>query len=297
MNKFYTSLILLFILAIHTNIYAQQPTKGGKVTVVRSSSNTSSNEELISKKLTFSDLHGIKAGSIFEVELVKGNNGKVTVSAPERTMKHIIVEEKNGVLILRLDNGYRIRPKGSKVGPINVIAEVSSLTLIDLSGASKVHSKEHFHSDLCDIELSGATSAKLTCSAETIKIDLSGASILNLNGTSESLKAELSGASKLNLNLSSSSESIKADLSGASTAKIKGKTDALDLDCSGASNFDGDELQAKVVIIDLSGASKAKVNARQKLTGEVSGASNLKYNGKPDKIILEKSRGAYVSHK
>ncbi len=278
MNKFYTSLILLFILALHTNIYAQQPTKGGKVTVVRSSSNNSSNEEVISKRLTYSNLHGIKAGSIFEIELVKGNNGKVTVSAPEKTMKHIIVEEKNGVLILRLDNTYRIRPKGDKVGPINVIAEVSSLSLIDLSGASKVHSKEHFRSNLCNIELSGATSAKLSCSAESIKI-------------------ELSGASNLNLNLNGTSESIDADLSGASAAKIKGNTEALYLDCSGASNFDGDELQAKVVSIDLSGASKAKVNVQKKLTGELSGASTLKYNGKPDKIILEKSRGAYVSHK
>lgn len=278
MNKFYTSLILLFILALHTNIYAQQPTKGGKVTVVRSSSNNSSNEEVISKRLTYSNLHGIKAGSIFEIELVKGNNGKVTVSAPEKTMKHIIVEEKNGVLILRLDNTYRIRPKGDKVGPINVIAEVSSLSLIDLSGASKVHSKEHFRSNLCNIELSGATSAKLSCSAESIKIDLSGASYLNLN-------------------LNGTSESIDADLSGASAAKIKGNTEALYLDCSGASNFDGDELQAKVVSIDLSGASKAKVNVQKKLTGELSGASTLKYNGKPDKIILEKSRGAYVSPK
>ncbi|MBP5390739.1 MAG: DUF2807 domain-containing protein [Bacteroidales bacterium] len=273
-----------------------------KVIVVGGKSSDSKNENLSVKSYKFSNLSGVKAGSVFEITVTDGDRGIVTISAPAKTLEHIIVGENDGVLSLRIENGYSFggnrwpsRSKNLK-GPVKVTVGLSSLKLIDLSGAATLLTKDNFSEKQCKIDLSGASKVRLgKLNADKLLIDASGASELVTAGGSNSLVIDASGAAKLFLTVSASK--LNADLSGASKVDIKGSADETVLDCSGASNFEGEAFQTKTCTVDLSGASKTLIGVKKAIKGEVSGASTLIYIGDPDKVILEKSRGTSVSNK
>ncbi|MBR5399205.1 MAG: DUF2807 domain-containing protein [Bacteroidales bacterium] len=280
--------------------YAQSGSS--KVIVVGGKSSDSQSENLSTKSFRFNELTGIDAGSVFDITVTASNSGIVTVSAPAKTMEHIIVREKNGILNLRIEEGYSFGgnrwPSSSKrlKGPVKVTVGLSGLRYIDLSGAAKLSTKDNFSEKQCRIDISGASKVRLAkLSAEKLSIDASGASELVTAGGSNSIVIDASGAVKLFLSVSVSK--LNADLSGASKVNIKGVADATVLDCSGASIFEGEGFITKTATVDLSGASKTLIGVNKAINGEVSGASNLIYIGDPDKVILERSRGASVSRK
>lgn len=275
-----------------------------KVTVIKA--DNSSKDKVVTDGTTckasfvFSEITAIKASSVFEVEVTKSNAGRVTVTAPKRTLEHIIVKHEGGALILRVENGYSFssnKPARGKNlrGPIKVTVEAAKLSKIDLSGASKITLKDSFNEDECFVDLSGATNAKLgNLSARKMKYDVSGASSLIQNGSFTEVSIDASGASKVKI--TGNIVTLDADISGASSVILNGKGESVNVDASGASVFSGEEFTVNNAKVDLSGASKGKIRVLRSIKGELSGASKLIYSGNPDKVMIERTRGTSLSH-
>jgi hypothetical protein len=96
---------------------------------------------------------------------------------------------------------------------------------------------------------------------------------------SDKLDIDISGASNITLDLKS--PRVEAELSGASKATLRGETKDFTLRGSGASEFMCFELMAENTDVDVSGASNGDVFASVKLKADASGASNVRYKGKP----------------
>jgi hypothetical protein len=89
----------------------------------------------------------------------------------------------------------------------------------------------------------------------------------------------LSGASRLSGDLEAGD--LQTQLSGASNAQLTGKVGNMRIEVSGASGVDFFDLAGRDADVRASGASHANVNASGALTGDVSGASRLRYTGNP----------------
>lgn len=125
--------------------------------------------------------------------------------------------------------------------------------------------------------------------------EFSGASHVNLHGFNdeEQMNITVSGASHL------VGESIQADklvleLSGASHAKLSGRIAKLDLEISGASHLNAEELLSRDADIEASGASHAQVNIQKSLQVEASGASKVEYRGNPMNLTKDVSGASAV---
>ena len=125
--------------------------------------------------------------------------------------------------------------------------------------------------------------------------EFSGASHVNLRGFNdeEQMNITVSGASHFD------GESVQADklvleLSGASHAKISGRIAKLDVELSGASHLDADALLARDADIEASGASHAQVNIQKSLQVEASGASKIEYKGNPMNLSKDLSGASTV---
>ena len=125
--------------------------------------------------------------------------------------------------------------------------------------------------------------------------EFSGASHVNLRGfdDEEQMNITVSGASHF------AGDSIQADklvleLSGASHAKISGRIAKLDVELSGASHLDADALLARDADIEASGASHAQVNIQKSLQVEASGASKIEYKGNPMNLSKDVSGASTV---
>jgi hypothetical protein len=93
------------------------------------------------------------------------------------------------------------------------------------------------------------------------------------------LTIQASGASDAKLELDV--EKLFTDASGASTIILSGKATEHYLNASGASDIKAYDLETERTVVDLSGASTAKVSANEEVTGDVSGSSDLFYRQEP----------------
>lgn len=151
---------------------------------------------------------------------------------------------------------------------------------VRLSGAS-VLVADGIESKTLDVRVSGA--GRLITEAiktDTLTAVLSGASQLTTDRL-EAGKTELtlSGASRAKLSDCRLSGSAEWKIEGASTLEAAGTgTDAV-LRLSGASEGKLKDLVLREAKVTLSGASELSVTANEKLSGEASGSSDIRYSG------------------
>jgi len=122
--------------------------------------------------------------------------------------------------------------------------------------------------NLKNIEGNGA--CKLTYIPKTNVMDL----YLELNGAS-SLRAD-----KLKL------DNLQIEANGASRISLSGEVDLLELETAGASVIDAADLVADYLRLDVGGASTCTIHVLKEISGDVAGASKIRYKGNP-KISAE----------
>lgn len=112
--------------------------------------------------------------------------------------------------------------------------------------------------------------------------NISGASSIKLNNTlkDDSFTIETSGAASFRGDVKVSSAEIELD--GAASMKLTGTADDASLELSGASKLRGFDFKVGTLNVDLSGASSTKLAVSKSITGDVSGASSLEYDGGGD---------------
>ena len=122
-------------------------------------------------------------------------------------------------------------------------------------------------------------------------LDLSGACHASIAGFSSEkpLAIELSGASSVRGDIHSGD--ARLSLSGASKAELQGGAANLRVGTSGASHANLDHFLVKTAVAGASGASHITVNASETIEAEASGASRVRYVGKPE-ILKQHSSGA-----
>lgn len=117
-------------------------------------------------------------------------------------------------------------------------------------------------------------------------LDISGAARVESDGgiTCTTLDVIASGASKVKLDLNT--ELLNSKISGASKVEFDGNAAVHRSEVSGASNLNAVNLKTLTTNIQVSGAGKAGIFARDEITAELSGAGSLSYydNGQLNKI-------------
>jgi len=112
-------------------------------------------------------------------------------------------------------------------------------------------------------------------------LDITGAADIKSSNQLQcnKLKIESSGAGDINLDIKATE--ISTQISGAGDVTLKGSTTVLLAKVSGAGDLKASNLEADNVTATVSGAGDAKVNAKQQLNANVSGAGSIIYKGNP----------------
>ncbi len=179
---------------------------------------------------------------------------------------------------LEMESAFRVRvQQGSqfKVVAYGDRRDVSDLdAFVDRSGKLVIRYK-NWRSRRYEMEID--------ITMPTLKeIDFSGAVNADIEGFSgaRDMEIELSGASKANID--GDWERTDIDLSGASKLTLRGQGASLVGDLSGASTLEAFDYPVDYVDLELSGASDARVLVDKTLIVKASGASALRYRGRPD---------------
>lgn len=235
MNKILTFGIALCMVAV-TNAQWGKKIKGNGniVTIERSTDN----------------YDAISVSGWFDVMLVDGTEGKLSIEGEENLLEYIKTEVKDGKLVIKVKKGYNLQPSSwKKDGVIKVTVPVESLSALSLSGSGDIVGKKTISASEFSTSMSGSGDITLDLECKTITASMSGSGDINLSGTTEVFEAQISGS---------------------------GDIRAYDLIA--------DNVDARV-----SGSADIKVTANEMLTARVSGSGDIHYKGDPKKIDSKSS--------
>lgn len=173
----------------------------------------------------------LDVGSAFEVD-VRAGSPSLTIEADRNALGKIRSEVKNGTLRIWVDGQL------NNTGPLRARITTPSLEGLALSGACRATVAAQ-KGKRFDLELDGASSAKLTLQHNELNAILSGASQLTASGSAGTMNLEASGASIVTAN----------------------------------------KLTTKVARVEFSGASIGKLKVTQTLTGNANGACSIVTSG------------------
>lgn len=216
--------------------------------------------------------NAVRIGNSFDAYLEQSKEFSVTAEAPAEIAGDMIIGVNNGVLEIRMKQGYQKNKFWRKNDdPIRVHITFPSIDALDIGGAVKASSVNTLELDDFDIDLSGASELHLDVRCDNLDLDLSGASKAFMKVQSDDFDLEASGASNI---------------------KLTGDADDLTIDCSGATEIDAAELRARDIRIDCSGASEISIWTTGDLEVDASGSSDIRYKCDPCGEVSVKASGS-----
>ncbi|QBA63770.1 head GIN domain-containing protein [Muriicola soli] len=213
------------------------------------------NGEVVTIERITGDYEGVSVGGWFDVELVSGKEGSVSIKGEENLLEYIITEVKDGRLVVKVEKGINLQPSSWKSGGISVTIPVEEINYLSMSGSG----------------------------------DLEGRTVLK----SSDFKTRMSGSGDMEVELEV--ENLEVTVSGSGDMNLSGNTDTLEVQISGSGDVHAYELEANHVSATVSGSANIRVTARESLKARVSGSGDISYRGNPEKIDSKTSGSGDIS--
>jgi hypothetical protein len=210
------------------------------------------NGKQITEKRTTATYDEIKLSGYYDVDLVAGKEGEITIQAEENLMPFIKVEIEGNTLKIYQEKGKNLIPSRGKNILITVPFEV--INSVSLSGSGDIRSKNRIKTDKFSANLSGSGDLNLEVETQEFDVKLSGSGDFILKGKTDNLIAKMSGSGDITANeleaknadiaISGSgdvkvfcTENIKARVSGSGDITYKGDPKSKDTKVSGSGDI------------------------------------------------------------
>ncbi|MFD0861647.1 head GIN domain-containing protein [Sungkyunkwania multivorans] len=191
------------------------------------------------------------AGS-FDVELVAGNEGKLTLKGEENLLEYIVTEVDGDKLKIKTEKGINIQPSRNTVLLITV--PFKDISMVSLAGSGDVVGKSRIKADNFKTSLSGSGDVSLEVDANEVKANLAGSGDIELSGTANSVDISLAGSGDIDayglksktaeVSVSGSgdvnvycSEAIKARVVGSGDISYRGNPEKQDTKAVGSGDI------------------------------------------------------------
>ncbi len=179
----------------------------------------------------------VSVGGSFDVELVAGPEGKITLTGESNLLELIETEVKGGNLSIRVQRGKNIRPSNRK--GIQITVPFKDLSGVSLAGSGDVVGKAEIRARNFSCSVAGSGDLVLDVDAADTKASVTGSGDLTLRGKTRDFDAKVTGsgdihaadfkADNVNANVTGSgdvsvyaAETIKARVTGSGDIEYKG---------------------------------------------------------------------------
>ena len=185
----------------------------------------------------------------FDVDLVAGTEGKITLEGESNLLPLIKIEVDGNTLKIYTDKNSSFHSSGRN--SIRITVPFETLNKISLTGSGDVSSKNTIKTSRFVVQLSGSGDMDLDLDATETELSLSGSGDVVLKGNTDTLTTAVSGsgdinasnckAKNVNLSISGSgdctvfcTDNLKARVSGSGDIQYKGDPKTKDTKVSGS---------------------------------------------------------------
>ncbi|MEO1010751.1 MAG: head GIN domain-containing protein [Bacteroidota bacterium] len=211
------------------------------------------NGNVITLERSVGEYDAIAISGWFDVNLVDGKEGELTLEGEENLLEYLKTEVKNGKLVIKTEKGVNLKPSNWK-GGIIITVPVQSVSYVALSGSGDIVGKTTIKASNFETAMSGSGDITLDIQAESVEAALSGSGDIRLKGKAENLQVSVSGsgdveaygleAENVEANVSGSAdiqvtanEKIMARVSGSGDIKYRGNPQKVDTKTSGSGDI------------------------------------------------------------
>lgn len=181
------------------------------------SNKISGNGNVVTQTRTTGDYDGIKIGGSFDVDLVAGKEGKITIKGEENLLAVIKVEVEENTLKIYVERNTNIRPSAGK--GIQITVPFEKISEVSLAGSGSVETKDAIKSDKFSANLAGSGNFNLAVDSNDFELSLSGSGNAHLKGTADNFTVKLAGSGDIDAtNLKS--KNVTANVSGSGNSKV-----------------------------------------------------------------------------
>lgn len=208
------------------------------------------NGNMTTQVRNLSDYESVSSAGNFDVKLVPGKEGKITLYGEENLMKYIITEVKRGKLTIKVKKHTHIKITRKFV----VTVPYKDIDKVALAGSGDVTNTGTIKAKDFKVSLAGSGDIKLNLSTGTVKTSIAGSGNIKLNGTSDKLTVSIAGSGDVrayglktkvtSVSVAGSgnvrttvSESIKARVAGSGSIYYKGNPDRIDSKSAGSGSI------------------------------------------------------------
>ena len=207
------------------------------------------NGNMITKTRNVGEFDKVAVGGSFDVKLIAGTEGSVTIKVDENLLEYLVTKVEDGKLKLRWKKGINISARKG----ILITVPFKDIEGVSLSGSGDVYSEDTIKADKFRAALSGSGNVKLSVDAQEVSSAISGSGDIDLVGSTKQLKCSISGSGNIrayelksnnaDVRIAGSGnirvfvdENLKARIAGSGSIHYKGNPKKQDTKISGSGN-------------------------------------------------------------
>ncbi|BFP42401.1 head GIN domain-containing protein [Flavobacteriaceae bacterium GF1] len=157
----------------------------------------------------------------FDVELVDGTEGQLTLKGEENLLEYIKTEVKDGKLTIKQKRGINLKPSNWNDG-ITITVPVENVDGVSLSGSGDIVGKTVLKSNRFRTSISGSGDISLEIEATSLDASMSGSGDMNLSGRATDFEVSVSGSGDIRA-YDLEADFVDAQVSGSADIKVTAK--------------------------------------------------------------------------
>lgn len=199
------------------------------------------------------DYEAVALSGWFDVDLVDGKEGELTLEGESNLLEYIKTEVKDGKLVIKTEKGVNLKPSSWDDG-IRITVPVESINSLSLSGSGDIVGKKTIKTKNFKTAMSGSGDITVVVEANSIDASMSGSGDITLSGSTQDFEATISGsgdikaydleADNVDATVSGSADIkvtankvLKARVSGSGDIHYRGNPDKVDTKASGSGDI------------------------------------------------------------
>lgn len=176
------------------------------------------NGNVVTVERSVGSYDGVALAGWFDLELISGDEGEITLKGESNLLDYIKTDVKNGKLVIKAEKGVNLKPSSWKSG-ILVIVPIESISEVSLSGSGDIMGRTTVKADIFETRISGSGDVVLDIEADSVEATMSGSGDMKLNGKASDLYVQVSGSGDINA-YGLEAENVKVTVSGSADVEV-----------------------------------------------------------------------------
>ncbi|MGB5275532.1 MAG: head GIN domain-containing protein [Flavobacteriaceae bacterium] len=176
------------------------------------------NGNTVSIERNVGDYDAIAVSGWFDVDLVDGKEGELTLKGEENLLEYIKTEVKNGKLTIKVEDNLNLQPSNWNDG-IRITVPVDRIDAVTLSGSGDIVGKKTIKASNFSTTMSGSGDITLEVEAQNMTATMSGSGDMNLSGKAVDFNVTVSGSGDIRA-FDLEADNVEATVSGSADIKV-----------------------------------------------------------------------------